>query len=131
MTTAPSEPVCTALKTNLGQPWCTLDVQQNHRLYPNGGPTANNWLLLWWYTLLVTSGHRAAGNPYVDGQRGGGAGCHFANYDASVGLDQTDAEDSHGDYNLVRDPSCQCNSGLKGGDWSAWVKRWIMCRCWG
>jgi len=56
-------------------------------------------------------------------QRGGGTGCHFANYASAI--DQTDANDDKGN-NIVQDYDCQCNYDLKGNGWGDWVDQWMQ-----
>ena len=70
------------------------------------------------------AGAYPAGNPYVNSNNGGGAGCHFDPKYKQI--DQTDAW--YYNKNLVSDKHCQCNYDLKGGDtpWKAWVYQWIM-----
>jgi len=74
-----------------------------------------------WDADKLGAGHRFPGNPWSVGTWGGGAGCHFANYNGDAGIDQTDAA---GD-NLVGDQSCQCNYNLKGNGWTDWVRQWV------
>lgn len=69
------------------------------------------------------------GNPEQNPDVGGGAGCHFATYDPLSGIDQTDAPDPNNQgVNLVADPHCSCNIGLRSGGsrpWDAWVQQWM------
>ena len=69
------------------------------------------------------AGAYPAGNPYVNSNNGGGAGCHFDPKNRQI--DQTDAWDNG--KNLVTDKHCQCNYALKGGDspWKDWVYQWL------
>jgi hypothetical protein len=78
------------------------------------------------------AGQFAPGNPYKNDTWGGGAGCHFADYNPKAGIDQTDAIDDH-HRNLVSDRQCQCNVALKQKQtalayqlpWDAWVDTWL------
>jgi hypothetical protein len=67
------------------------------------------------------TGSYSAGNPMVNSEWGGGAGCHF---DDNIGdVDQTNAVNSDGD-NLMGDEHCQCNYHFSG-QWNKWVDNWV------
>jgi len=59
--------------------------------------------------------------PAQDGGGGGGAGCHFDNYNL---IDQTDAK--NGGLNLMQDSDCQCQYKFKQkNNWGDWVDQWM------
>jgi len=73
------------------------------------------------------AGQFAPGNPEKNATWGGGAGCHFADYNPVAGIDQTDAYDDQ-QRNLVSDRNCQCNAALRSGGakpWDRWVQNWL------
>lgn len=63
------------------------------------------------------------GNPFADGSKGGGTGCHFNKRGTIMMIDQTDADDGNG-HNLVQNEDCECNYAF-ADDWSHWVQTWM------
>lgn len=64
------------------------------------------------------AGYYKMGNPTVNGNLGGGAGCHFDGYSV---LDQTNNKQGG---NTVSDHHCQCNYDFKSTSWAGWVRAW-------
>jgi len=81
---------------------------------------------VWEANEMSGAGQFAPGNPEKNATWGGGAGCHFADYNPKQGLDQTDAIDFQG-RNFVTGKNCKCNTAMKFGakPWDQWVDQWL------